>query len=104
LRNFRSGTEDFPVNVWTLKLQRDAQREYDALADSIHEEALSILSELAEGLFLEDALPMRGNRNHFRLRFHADQLIFRVSHSQQKVVVTRIGPRNDATYKGYEVD
>jgi mRNA-degrading endonuclease RelE of RelBE toxin-antitoxin system len=92
--------------VWKLKLRSDAQKEYDALDDFVREEALSILSELAENPFPEDAVPLRGHRDHFRLRFHDGQyrLIYRLSRSQQKVVVTRIRRRNDGAYKGYEVD
>jgi mRNA-degrading endonuclease RelE of RelBE toxin-antitoxin system len=60
---------------------------------------------LSEDPFLEAALPLKGHRNHYRVRFYGDQyrIIYRVSHSQRKVIVTRIRRRDSATYTGYEV-
>ena len=91
--------------MWRVELTRSARSEYAALSDVIRHEALILPLELAEDPFLEDALPMRGHRNHYRLRFYRDQyrIIYRVSNSQREVVVTRIRRRDRATYSGYEV-
>jgi mRNA-degrading endonuclease RelE of RelBE toxin-antitoxin system len=68
------------------------------------ESALDVLESLAEDPFLDGALPLQGRRDYFRVRFHQDQyrIIYRISQSQTKVVVTRIAPRNSSTYIGYE--
>ena len=90
--------------MWKLSLQQGAQGDYDRLVDSVRQEALAILFELAGNPYLEDAAPIRGHRNHYRLRFYRDQyrMIYRVSRSQRKVVVTRIRRRDESTYIGYE--
>ena len=91
--------------MWKIELLPSAQNEFDALSDAVRDEALAIFSELAEDPFMETAAPMRGHRNHFRVRFYRDRfrIIFRLSHSQRKVIVIRIRSRNAATYKGFEV-
>ena len=63
-----------------------------------------MLEELAEDPFSEGVLALRGHHDHYRLRFYGNQyrVIYRVSKTQKKVVVTRIRRRDQSTYSGYQ--
>ena len=91
---------------WTVKLFGEAERDLAVLDRNVQEAALDTLQELAEDPFLEGSMPLRGHRDYYRVRFHRDRyrLIYRVSKSQRKVVVTRISRRDSKTYVGYDRD
>jgi mRNA-degrading endonuclease RelE of RelBE toxin-antitoxin system len=90
--------------MWRIRLLSQAEKEYDALSEAVRAAALAVLDALAEDPFPEGALAVGGHRNLYRVRFYRDQyrMIYSVSKSQRKIVVTKIRRRNEKTYRGYE--
>jgi len=75
--------------------------ELDQLTDSIREQAMQSIADLAEDPFPAGSIPLRGYRHLYRIRFYRDQyrVIYRVSEIQRRVLVLRVRPRGNA-YKG----
>jgi len=63
-----------------------------------------ILDELAGDPFLEASSAVEGHRGHYRTPFYRGQyqMIYKVSKSQRKVVVTRIRRKDEKTYVGHQ--
>jgi mRNA-degrading endonuclease RelE of RelBE toxin-antitoxin system len=95
---------DKAVLPWKSQLLSGAEKEYDALRDSVRATAMAFMRGLAEDPFPTGALPLGKHRGHYRAPFYRDQyrMIYKVSKSQRAVVITRIRRKDEKTYAGKE--
>jgi|KBSSwiStaDraftv2_1062776.scaffolds.fasta_scaffold2244715_1 mRNA-degrading endonuclease RelE of RelBE toxin-antitoxin system len=93
-----------PANRWKSQLLSGTEKEYDGLAEAVRASALATLDELAGDPFLEASSAVEGHRGHYRTPFYRGQyqMIYKVSKSQRKVVVTRIRRKDEKTYVGHQ--
>jgi mRNA-degrading endonuclease RelE of RelBE toxin-antitoxin system len=92
------------VSPWKSRLLSGAEKDYDALRDSVRATAMAFMRGLAEDPFPMGALPLGKHRGYYRAPFHRDQyrMIYKVSRSERALVITRIRRKDERTYAGKE--
>ena len=88
---------------WTVRLHPDAEKELEELPDDVRRSAIEELDSMRDGELSPNTIPLRGHRDHERLRFHhnAYRMIYRIDRKRQSIMITRIRKRSEKTYAGY---
>jgi mRNA-degrading endonuclease RelE of RelBE toxin-antitoxin system len=87
---------------WDVRLTASAGRELASLSDALAEATSLLAEELSENPFPPDAEALKGHRDWYRVPFASGwRMVYRVSRSNRRVLITRIRPRGSA-YEGLE--
>ena len=83
---------------WKVNFLPSASSELDQLNDSVREQAIQSIADLAEDPFPAGYIPLRGHHHLYRIRFYRDQyrVIYRVSEVERRVLILRIRRRGTA--------
>jgi mRNA interferase RelE/StbE len=83
---------------WKVNLLPSASRELDQLDDSVREQAIQCIVDLAEDPFPAGSIPLRGHQHVYRIRFYRDQyrVVYRISEVKRRVLVLRVRRRGIA--------
>ena len=93
-----------PVPAWRIAVTASAADELGALPDSVRDEAMQIIEDLAEDPLPPGAEPVRKARNRYRIKFYGYRyrLIYDVSEHQRRVIIGRVRIRDRKTYSGMD--
>ena len=87
--------------TWTVRLAKEAARQFEKVSPDRQEQILAHLREMREDPFRGDVRPLKGKqwKGRYRKRVGRYRLIFIPVHSEHIVEISQILPRTENTYR-----
>jgi mRNA-degrading endonuclease RelE of RelBE toxin-antitoxin system len=86
---------------WQVELTPTASRDLDGLSDNLREDLIDEILSLEEDPLPEGHMPLRGFRDHYRIKAGRNQrIIYRIVERQRRILILHVRPRGKA-YSGF---